>query len=96
MINHSTVLAHSPLCFVPADLAAALQMSDNSTFDMPEVPSDTKHTVLKHKNECFDWGTFGWAIETQKLGITHYKHIIFLNGSVRGQCFSSLTPLLGQ
>ncbi len=93
MVKHLSVLAHFLLCLVLADLPAALQMSDNSTFDMPEVPSDTKYIVLEHKNECFDWGTFGWAIETQQLEITRYKHIIFLNGSVRGQCSAPLTPL---
>ena len=50
--------------------------------DMPELPTNAKY--IHHKNECYDWGTFGWAISTKQVDIGRYKYIIFLNSSVRG------------
>ena len=59
-----------------------LQLSDNSIDDMPELPKNAKY--IQHRNECFDWGTFGWAISTNKVDVGLYKFVIFLNSSVRG------------
>ena len=49
---------------------------------MPELPSNAKY--LHHANECYDWGTFGWALEHEKVQVRDYKYFIFLNSSVRG------------
>ena len=49
---------------------------------MPELPSNAKY--LHHNNECFDWGTFGWAIHQEDVQVADYKYFIFLNSSVRG------------
>ena len=57
-------------------------MSDNSISDMPELPKNAKY--IHHKNECFDWGTFGWAISTKQVELARYRYIVFLNSSVRG------------
>ena len=49
---------------------------------MPELPSNAKY--LHHSNECFDWGTFGWAMKQENVQVADYKYFIFLNSSVRG------------
>ena len=49
---------------------------------MPELPKNAKY--INHRNECFDWGTFGWSITTKKVDAGRYRFIIFLNSSVRG------------
>lgn len=49
---------------------------------MPELPSNAKY--LHHANECYDWGTFGWALEHEQVQVRDYKYFIFLNSSVRG------------
>lgn len=50
--------------------------------ELPELPPNGRY--VNHTNECFDWGTFGWALETQEIDIAAYKYFIFLNSSVRG------------
>jgi hypothetical protein len=50
--------------------------------ELPVLPSNAKY--LHHPNECFDWGTFGWALEQEKVQVKDYKYFIFLNSSVRG------------
>jgi hypothetical protein len=49
---------------------------------LPDLPANAKY--LHHANECFDWGTFGWALEHEKVQVRDYKYFIFLNSSVRG------------
>lgn len=50
--------------------------------DLPELPGNARY--LHHPNECYDWGTFGWVLQTQDIDMKAYKHFIFLNSSVRG------------
>ena len=50
--------------------------------DLPELPPNARYLI--HSNECFDWGTHGWALETEAIDIEAYKHFIFINSSVRG------------
>ena len=49
---------------------------------MPKLPNNAKY--LHHFNECFDWGTFGWAMQQENVQVADYKYFIFLNSSVRG------------
>ena len=49
---------------------------------MPELPRNAKY--LHHANECYDWGTFGWALKQENVQVSDYKYFIFLNSSVRG------------
>ncbi|KAK9787128.1 hypothetical protein WJX73_004056 [Symbiochloris irregularis] len=49
---------------------------------LPKLPPNARYTF--HENKCFDWGTFGWAIETGEVDPSKYKYIIFMNSSVRG------------
>ena len=37
-----------------------------------------------HRNECYDWGTYGWLLNQQFVDTTSYSHYIFINCSVRG------------
>ena len=50
--------------------------------DLPKLPPNARYAF--HENNCFDWGTFGWAIQTQHLELSRYKFFVFLNSSVRG------------
>ena len=49
---------------------------------LPQLPSNARYAF--HSNNCFDWGTFGWAMQTQSLELSRYDYFIFLNSSVRG------------
>ena len=71
--------------------SSALQMSEDSVMDMPDLPKNAKY--IHHKNECFDWGTFGWAIGTNQVDVGRYKFIIFLNSSVRGPFIPPYWPV---
>jgi hypothetical protein len=50
--------------------------------ELPPLPSNGRY--IYHANECFDWGTFGWGIKSQKVDVDQYKYFIFMNSSVRG------------
>ena len=39
---------------------------------------------IEHGNQCYDWGSFGWALESESADVLKYKYFIFLNSSVRG------------
>ena len=39
---------------------------------------------IEHSNQCYDWGSFGWALESESADVLKYKYFIFLNSSVRG------------
>lgn len=52
------------------------------TYDLPSTPPNVR--FVRHANECFDWGTFGWALEHKLVDIRKYKYFIMLNSSVRG------------
>eukprot|EP00892_Ulva_mutabilis_P000758 jgi/Ulvmu1/10683/UM067_0008.1 len=55
---------------------------DDPAVELPELPPNARY--LEHANECFDWGTFGWALETELVDFIAYKYFVFLNSSVRG------------
>lgn len=46
------------------------------------IPSNAQ--IEFHKNECYDWGTVGWLIDSGRVDILAYKYFVFLNSSVRG------------
>lgn len=46
------------------------------------VPSNSQ--IEYHNNECYDWGTVGWLIDSGRVDISAYKYFLFLNSSVRG------------
>lgn len=49
---------------------------------LPSLPSNVR--VVKHPNGCFDWGTFGWLIQSGLVDTSKYRNIVFVNSSVRG------------
>ena len=49
---------------------------------LPQLPSNAQYAF--HENKCYDWGTFGWALSSGKVELSRYKHIIFMNSSIRG------------
>ena len=50
--------------------------------DLPVLPKNAKYVY--HANECYDWGTFGWLLESGHVDIKKYKYFFFMNCSVRG------------
>ena len=58
---------------------------------LPNLPSNARYVY--HENRCYDWGTFGWAIEAGKVDTSAYKYIIFMNSSVRGPILPPYWPV---
>lgn len=50
--------------------------------DLPRLPKNARYVV--HRNECYDWGTFGWVLKSGVVDVTSFKYFIFMNSSVRG------------
>lgn len=74
----------------PAHTQHSLHISRSGTLqgvELPDLPANARY--VHHANECYDWGTFGWAILTQSLDLSRYKYFIFMNSSVRGPFFPS-------
>ena len=44
---------------------------------LPELPTNAKY--LYHDNTCYDWGTFGWALESEHVDTEKYSFFVFLN-----------------
>lgn len=50
---------------------------------LPRLPPNAKY--VQHKNECYDWGTFGWLLlKSGHVSPSKYKFIVLTNSSVRG------------
>ena len=49
---------------------------------LPLLPSHA--TYLHHANHCYDWGTYGWVLQSATIAVKYYRYFIFLNSSVRG------------
>lgn len=56
-------------------------INSNERLVLPELKASNARFVY-HKNECFDFGTFGFALNS--IDIRKYKYFIFMNSSVRG------------
>ena len=75
--------------------AMSLQVTGVSTFgkrwwsSLPSLPDNAQY--VQHKNKCFDWGTFGWALFNLDLDITEYQYFVFMNTSVRGPYLAPYT-----
>ncbi|CAL8465845.1 g5381 [Coccomyxa elongata] len=59
-------------------------LNEHSDISLPELPYRARY--IYHKNACYDWGTFGWALHSSESSIqlNAYKYFIFMNASVRG------------
>lgn len=49
---------------------------------LPSLPRNARYVY--HNNECYDWGTFGWLLQSGHVDIRKYKFFFFMNCSVRG------------
>jgi hypothetical protein len=50
---------------------------------LPDLPAHAAY--LRHKNECYDWGSYGWVLlQTGLVNIAKYRYFFFVNSSVRG------------
>eukprot|EP00879_Flechtneria_rotunda_P012042 GHRR01012577.1.p1 GENE.GHRR01012577.1~~GHRR01012577.1.p1 ORF type:complete len:347 (+),score=93.53 GHRR01012577.1:547-1587(+) len=50
---------------------------------LPDPPAHAKY--VHHRNECYDWGTYGWLLlESGMVDIKQYRYFFFVNSSVRG------------
>ena len=58
---------------------------------LPQLPSNAQYVY--HENKCYDWGTFGWALSSGKVDPSKYKHIIFMNSSIRGPFLPPYWPV---
>ena len=65
--------------------------TDSSNIALPDLPANGRYVY--HANECFDWGTVGWALSTLKLNLDIYTFFIFMNSSVRGPFLPAYWPV---
>lgn len=50
---------------------------------LPELPPHAAY--VRHQNECYDWGSYGWVLlQTGLVSIAKYRYFFFVNSSVRG------------
>ena len=56
--------------------------SQASAQNLPPLPNNGRYVY--HNNECFDWGSIGWAIRTGMVNTRKYNYFFFMNSSVRG------------
>ena len=75
--------------------ALTLQVTGDSAsgekwwLSLPSLPSNARY--VQHRNMCFDWGTFGWALFNLNLDIYKYTYFVFMNTSVRGPYLAPYT-----
>jgi len=59
---------------------------------LPRLPPNAKY--VQHKNECYDWGTFGWLLlKSGHVSSSKYKFIVLTNSSVRGPYLPPYIPV---
>lgn len=46
-------------------------------------------------HRCFDWGTIGWVLQTERADMHKYKWFMFLNSSTRGPFLPAYWPVRG-
>lgn len=50
---------------------------------LPNLPPHA--TYVRHPNECYDWGSYGWLLlQSGFVDIVKYRYFFFVNSSVRG------------
>ena len=59
---------------------------------LPDLPKNARY--VKHNNECYDWGTFGWLLlKSGQIKLKQYKYIVLTNSSVRGPYVPAYIPV---
>lgn len=64
------------------DYVIVVQEDGQTTPPLPTLPPNAKY--IKHTNECYDWGTIGWVLQSGYADPSIYRYFIFMNSSVRG------------
>ena len=59
---------------------------------LPELPSNARYVVHEDTASCFDWGAYAWALVNVE-DPRRYKHVMFLNSSVRGPFLPAYWPV---
>lgn len=54
---------------------------DLEALALPPLPRNARYVL--HRNECYDWGTYAWALHSV-VNAEAYEYFIFINSSVRG------------
>ena len=77
-------------------VAEASRQGDDSDYlfiintDAPDRPGNLPSLLalnaryVFHRNECYDWGSFGWAMSQSLVDTKRYRYFVFMNSSVRG------------
>ncbi|KAL3146682.1 hypothetical protein ABBQ32_000910 [Trebouxia sp. C0010 RCD-2024] len=75
-----------------ADYVIVVQSTEASVLaKLPPIPANAKY--VQHKNECYDWGTFGWLLlKSGHVTPSKYKYIVLTNSSVRGPYLPPYIP----
>jgi len=58
---------------------------------LQKLPKNARYVF--HENSCFDWGTFGWALDGLDIQIEAYTYFIFMNSSIRGPFTPAYFPV---
>lgn len=62
--------------------------------EAPQLPSLPRHArYVHHNNSCYDWGTYGWALEAEIVDTSVYAYIVLINSSVRGPFLPPYWPV---
>ena len=64
--------------------------SPNYYNSLPALPAHAKY--VHHANRCYDWGAYGWILNSGMVNIHMYRYFIFINSSVRGPFLPTYTP----
>lgn len=75
-----------------SDYVVVVQSTDSAVLQkLPRLPPNAKY--VHHKNECYDWGTFGWLLlKSGHVSSSKYKFIVLTNSSVRGPYLPPYIP----
>lgn len=86
-------LAHGVRADDGADYVLVVQEGEGIIAET-RLPADLPPNVrvLRHRNACYDWGTFGWALDRPEVNASRYRHVVLLNGSVRGPFLPAYWP----
>jgi hypothetical protein len=61
--------------------------SQESRSKLPSLPSHAEYVL--HSNQCYDWGTYGWMLQSGMVNWRKFKFFLFINSSVRGPFLES-------
>lgn len=61
-----------------AQYVVIVQTADDiETAPLPDLPPNADYVY--HKNQCYDWGTFGWILRSGAIDLGKYQYFLFIN-----------------